>query len=113
MGNERSRKKYFPNDIEGYLSKPEESDGGGGNANHRNRNRSENESEDKDEDEDENQDEIESVMNSSPSPSASQQTQGEQAKTGEPRDELPHPDQHPGDVWPDQPWDAARRANAH
>ena len=69
MGNEQSRKKYFPN--EGYLSKSEESDGWEGNTNHRNRNRSETETED--EDEDENQDEIESVMNSSPSPSASQQ----------------------------------------
>lgn len=43
-----------------------------------------------DEDEDENKDEIENVINSSPSPSASHQSQGEQAKTDEPGDELHH-----------------------
>lgn len=83
MSNEQSRKEYFPNGIERYLSKPEESNGGKDDTSHQNGH------------------EIESVINSSPSPSASHQTQGEQAKVGEPGDELQHPDQHPGDVWPD------------
>jgi len=97
MSNEQSRKKYFPNGIERYLSNPEESNGGKNDTSHQNEHENENENEN----EGENKDEIESVINSSPSPSASHRTQGEQAKVGEPGDELQHPDQHPGDVWPD------------
>ena len=72
MGNEQSRKSHFPNGIDRYLSKPEESSGGEDDTNQQNQNQNENENED--ENKDENKDEIESVINSSPSPSTSDQS---------------------------------------